>query len=349
MASVATPSFFGLLGGTGHTPAGGAMILGSLKSKSRDGEFVVISSDRRRAARAVSVAPSLREAIETWAVSRPKLEALARELEAGRVTDTLEVDETQFHSPLPRAFQWADGSAFLHHVKLVRLARKAPLPETLETVPLMYQGGSDDFLAPREAIPQVDFSHGTDFEGEVAVVVDDVPMGVSAEDALKHVVLVMIVNDVSLRGLIPAELAQGFGFVQSKPSSAFAPFALTPDELGAAWKNGRLHLPLLVHYNGKSFGSADAGRMFFHFGELIAHLARTRRLGAGTIIGSGTVSNEEPDRGSSCLAEKRMIETIESGAPVTPFMKAGDTIRIEMKDAAGVNLFGVIEQRVASV
>ena len=323
------------------------MILGSLKAKSRDGELIIVSQDRRRALRvAASVTPSLREALEAWSVSGPQLQALAADLNAGRCSEAFDLDETKCHSPLPRSFQWADGSAFLHHVKLVRMARKAPLPETLETVPLMYQGGSDDFLAPRDDIPQIDFSHGTDFEGEVAVVTDDVPMGVTPEEALKHVLLVMIVNDVSLRGLIPAELAQGFGFLQSKPSSAFGPFALTPDELGSAWRDGRVHLPLDVTYNGKFFGRADASAMFFHFGQLIAHAARTRRLRAGTIIGSGTVSNEEADRGSSCLAEKRMIETIAAGAATTPFMKAGDTIRIEMRDPSGVNLFGTIEQRV---
>ena len=323
------------------------MKLGTLKNPHRrDGDLVVISRDNKRAVRATPIAPSLREALETWAISKPKLELVARELEENRRTDAFEVHEEDFHSPLPRTFQWADGSAFLHHVKLVRMARKAEMPESLFTTPLMYQGGGDDFLAPTESIPQLNFDHGTDFEGEVAVVTDFVPMGIAPEDALQKILLVTICNDVSLRGLIPAELAQGFGFLQSKPSSAFAPFAVTPDELGESWKNGRLHLPLLVTYNGRSFGTADASAMYFHFGQLIAHAARTRNLGPGTIIGSGTVSNEDPARGSSCLAEKRMIETIEAGAPKTPFMSVGDQIHIEMKDERGQSLFGSIDQTV---
>lgn len=326
------------------------MKLGSLKiSGKRDGELVVISRDNRRAVRASHVAHSLREAVENWSTTRALLETLFNELEANRRTDCFEVDEAEFHSPMPRAFQWCDGSSFIQHVKLVRMARNSPLPETLTTVPLMYQGGSDDFLTPRESIPQIDFAHGTDFEGEVAVVTDFVPMGVTPEAALEKIVLVMIVNDVSLRGLIPAELAQGFGFLQSKPSSAFAPFAVTPDELGDAWKQGRLHLPLNVEYNGEFFGKANAGEMHFHFGELIAHAAKTRNLGPGTIIGSGTVSNEDRTVGSSCLAEKRMIETIDSGKPTTPFMKVGDRIKMEMHDKQGHSLFGTIDQKVVSV
>ena len=323
------------------------MKLATLKHPTKkDGELIVVSRDNQRAVRASSVAPNLREAIENWATTRPQLEQLFNELEASRRTDAFEVDEDELHSPLPRAFQWADGSAFLHHVKLVRMARKAEMPETLLKVPLMYQGGSDDFLPPRDGIPQIDFAHGTDFEGEVAVVTDFVPMGISPEAAIEKVLLVMIVNDVSLRGLIPEELAQGFGFFQSKPSSAFAPFAVTLDELGSAWFEGRVHLPLLVDYNGKPFGKANAGEMHFHFGQLIAHAARTRNLSAGTIIGSGTISNEDPSVGSSCLAEKRMIETIANGKPETPFMKVGDRIKIEMKDQYGRSLFGTIEQTV---
>ncbi|MCM2282212.1 MAG: fumarylacetoacetate hydrolase family protein [Bdellovibrionaceae bacterium] len=326
------------------------MKLGSLKhAHHRDGELIVVSTDHRMAVKASSIAPSLRTAIENWATTRPHLEKLSDDLNAGTAAGAFAVDESQLHSALPRTFQWADGSAFLHHVKLVRMARKASLPETLYTVPLMYQGGGDDFLAPREDIPQLDFSHGTDFEGEVAVIVDDVPMGISAEKALEKVILFMIVNDVSLRGLIPEELAQGFGFFQSKPSSAFAPFAVTADELKGAWREGRIHLPLHVKYNEQFFGNADAGHMHFHFGQLIAHAARTRNLKAGTVIGSGTVSNEDPTRGSSCLAEKRMIETINNGQPSTPFMKAGDTVRIEMFDADGRNIFGTIHQKVVSV
>jgi fumarylacetoacetate (FAA) hydrolase len=323
------------------------MKLGTLRnSAKRDGDIVVVSRDNRRAVRASHIAANLREAVEHWEQTRPLLEQLFNELEAGRRTDAFEVDEGEFHSPFPRAFQWADGSAFLHHVKLVRMARKAPMPESLRVTPLMYQGGSDDFLPPRDGIPQVDFAHGTDFEAEVAVITDFVPMGITPEAALDKILLVMIVNDVSLRGLIPEELAAGFGFFQSKPSSAFAPFALTLDEVGSAWREGRLHLPLHVEYNGERFGDANAGEMHFHFGELIAHAARTRNLTAGTIIGSGTVSNEDSTKGSSCLAEKRMIETIDSGTASTPFMKVGDQIKIEMRDDRGHNLFGTIHQKV---
>lgn len=323
------------------------MKLASLKSTvSRDGELIVVSKDNQRAVRAAAVAPSLREAIENWSTARPKLEAIYKSLNAGTVKEAFALDTDKLHSPLPRAFQWADGSAFIHHVKLVRMARGAPMPETLETVPLMYQGGSDSFLTPTEDIPQVDFAHGTDFEGEVAVVVDDCPIGITPEQALKKVILFLIVNDVSLRGLIPEELAQGFGFFQSKPSSAFGPFAVTEEELGGAWIEGRIHLPLDVEYNGEFFGKANAGAMHFHFGQLIAHAARTRPLAAGTIIGSGTVSNEDMSKGSSCLAEKRMLEKIHEGVIKTPFMKVGDRIKVEMKDQDGKNIFGTIEQKV---
>ena len=256
--------------------------------------------------------------------------------------------ESALHSPLPRSFQWADGSAYIHHIKLVRMARNAPLPETLETVPLMYQGGSDCFLAPTEDIPQIDPSHGTDFEGEVGVIIDDTPMGISAEKALEKIRLFVLINDVSLRGLIPDELAQGFGFFQSKPQTSFAPFAITADELGSAWRDGRIHLPLNVEFNGQFFGNADAGVMHFHFGQLITHAARTRPLSAGTIIGSGTVSNEDRARGSSCLAEKRMLEKIHEGVIKTPFMKPGDSVKMEMLDPGGTSLFGRIYQKVVT-
>jgi fumarylacetoacetate (FAA) hydrolase len=332
------------------------MKLGSLKPSTTkqnrvnlDGEPVLVSRDNSKAYPISQIVPSVREAIDQWPTVKPQLEKLYQELNAGKLTGTIAVDETQFHSPLPRAFQWADGSAFIQHVKLVRKARNAPLPPDLLTTPLMYQGGSDSFLAPRDDVPLVDFSHGMDFEGEVAVVTDYVPMGASPEEALKHIVLVMIVNDVSLRGLIPEELARGFGFLQSKPSSAFAPFAVTPDELGEAWKEGRLHLPLLSEYNGQWFGDPDAGQMHFHFGQLISHLAKTRDLGHGSIIGSGTVSNEDVKRGSSCLAEKRMLEQINDGKITTPFMKNGDTIKIEMKDKKGQNIFGTIFQKIRQI
>jgi len=322
------------------------MKLGTLKTSTRDGELIVVSKDNQRAIRATHIAPSLREAVENWAVCKPQLETLAHQLDEGIAKSSLVVDPEELHSPLPRAFQWADGSAFIHHVKLVRMARNVPLPDTLATVPLMYQGGSDSFLAPLEDIPQIDFNHGTDFEGEVGVIVDDTPMGITPEEALKNIILLVLINDVSLRGLIPEELAQGFGFFQSKPSTAFAPFAVTEDELGGAWFEGRIHLPLQVEFNGEFYGKANAGAMHFHFGQLIAHAARTRELRAGTIIGSGTVSNEDLSVGSSCLAEKRMLEKIHDGVIKTPFMKVGDTVKIEMLGSEGRNIFGTIHQRV---
>jgi fumarylacetoacetate (FAA) hydrolase len=320
----------------------------------RDGALVVVSRDLKRAVLAGSIAPSLRVAVENWAELAPKLASLGARLEAGSLSAADGVFGVQwgdFHSPLPRAFQWADGSAFLHHVRLVRKARKAEMPESLLSVPLMYQGGSDDFLAPTAGIPQIDFSHGTDFEGEIAVVVDETPMGVSPAAALERIRLLLVVNDVSLRGLIPEELAAGFGFFQSKPSSAFGPVAVTPDELGTSWREGRLHLPLHVEFNGEFFGRANAGEMHFHFGQLIAHAARTRNLRAGTIIGSGTVSNDKPGVGSSCLVERRMIETIEKGSASTPFMKVGDRVRIEVfsDEAKTQSVFGPIDQTVISV
>lgn len=323
------------------------MKLGTLKSSSADGELVVVSQDGKTYVKVPDIAPSLRVAVETWAASHPQLERVYKQLNEGRLDNALPVEPSQFHSPLPRAFQWADGSAFLHHVKLVRQARNSPMPDSLFEVPLMYQGGSDSFLAPTEDIPQIDFSHGTDFEGEVAVITGKVAMGASPEEALKSVILLMSVNDVSLRGLIPDELATGFGFFHGKPSSAFGPFAVTPDELGSAWKDGRVHLPLTVEYNGEFFGKANAGAMHFHFGQLIAHAAKTRHLMPGTIIGSGTVSNEDPSVGSSCLVEKRMIEKINEGTFKTPFMKVGDTIKIEMCNEKGQNIFGTIMQKVS--
>lgn len=323
------------------------MKLGSLKSsRSLDGELCVISKDLKKAVKATHLASNVREALEKWADIKAELEALSSELNAGRCVEAFDVIEDQFHSALPRTWLFADGSAFIYHVKLVRMARKAPLPETLFTVPLIYQGECGQFLAPTQNIPQRDFAHGTDFEGEVGVVTDFVPMGVTPEEALKHIKLIVLINDVSLRGLIPDELASGFGFFQSKPASALAPFAVTPDELADAWKEGRVHLDLDVKYNGEFFGKANAGAMHFHFGQLIAHAAKTRNLAAGTIIGSGTVSNEDHSRGSSCLAEKRMIEQIEKGEIKTPFMKVGDTVEIQMFNQNGQSVFGRIFQKV---
>lgn len=324
------------------------MKLGTIKNGTRDGELVVVSRDNQYFVKVPQIAQTFQQALDQWDELSPKLEAVYADLNAQKIKGE-SVTAEAFHSPLPRAYHWADGSAFIHHIKLVRMARNAPMPPTLETVPLMYQGGSDTFLAPTEDIPQVDFSHGTDFEAEVGVITKDVPMGISAEDALDKIVLFVIINDVSLRGLIPAELEMGFGFYQSKPSSSFGPYAVTKDELGEAWNQGRVELPLNVEYNGKFFGKANAKEMFFHFGQLIAHAAKTRNLAAGTIIGSGTVSNEDESVGSSCLAEVRMIEKIKTGEFKTPFMKDGDTVKIEMKNANGENIFGTIFQKVKAL
>lgn len=327
------------------------MKLASLKSKGKaDGELAVVSQDLKKFVQASHISPSLREAIENWSHVEGRLKKLSDDLNAGKCQDAKTIsDQSLFASALPRTWLFADGSAFVHHIKLVRQARKAALPETLYTVPLMYQAESGRFLAPTDDIPQHDFAHGTDFEAEVGVIVDHVPAGVSAEQALQHIKLFVLINDVSLRGLIPEELAAGFGFFQSKPNSALSPVAITVDELGSAWKDGRIHLPLNVTYNSQFFGRANAGEMQFHFGQLIAHAARTRDLPAGTLIGSGTVANENPEAGSSCLAEKRTLEQINAGEIKTPFMKDGDRIEIEMRNAEGQSLFGRISQQVRKV
>jgi len=324
------------------------MKLATLKDGSRDGRLVVVSRDLTRATEAFNIAPTLQKALDDWDRVAPRLSDLAEQLEHGSVP-TFRFHEHKCASPLPRALQWADGSAYVNHVELVRKARGAEMPESFWTDPLMYQGGSDSFLGPRDAITMADEAWGIDMEGEVAVVTGDVPVGVSPSDARAHIRLVMLVNDVSLRGLIPAELAKGFGFFQSKPSSAFSPVAVTPDELGNAWDGAKLHLPLCVDLNGKPFGRVEAGEdMTFDFGQLIAHAAKTRPLSAGSIIGSGTVSNKNPEgrRGHSCIAELRMIETIRDGKPKTPFLRFGDEVRIEMMDANGHSIFGAIEQKV---
>jgi fumarylacetoacetate (FAA) hydrolase len=332
------------------------MKLGSLK-QGRDGRLVVVSRDLTRATDAFFIRPTLQAALDDWDRVRPDLEALAAQVELGSVP-CFRFHEHDCASPLPRAYQWADGSAYVNHVELVRKARGAEMPSSFWTDPLMYQGGSDAFLGPRDPVPAIDEAHGIDFEAEVAVILGDVRMGASREEAAAAIRLVMLVNDVSLRNLIPAELAKGFGFFQAKPSSAFSPVAVTPDELGDAWDGGRLHLPLLSTLNGKPFGRPNAGiDMTFDFPTLISHAARTRPLSAGTIIGSGTVSNKGEDGspglpldqggvGYSCLAELRTVETIRDGEARTPFMCFGDTVRIEMKDRAGHSVFGAIEQRV---
>jgi fumarylacetoacetate (FAA) hydrolase len=332
------------------------MKLASLKDGSRDGKLVVVNERLTYCTDASHIAPTLQAALDNWDHVAPKLQVLAESLSHDAVP-TLRFHEHDALSPLPRAYQWADGSAYVNHVELVRKARGAKMPESFWTDPLMYQGGSDTFIAPRDPIKMRDEAYGIDMEGEIAVITGDVPMGVSAEGALSHVKLVLLVNDVSLRGLIPGELGKGFGFFQSKPSSAFSPVAVTPDELGEAWKDGKLHLPLHVDLNGQPFGRAEGGiDMTFDFGQLIAHAAKTRVLSAGTIIGSGTVSNKlnggpgkslsDGGAGYSCIAELRMIETIEDGEAKTPFLKFGDTIRIEMLDGDGHTIFGAIEQTV---
>lgn len=329
------------------------MKLASLKA-GRDGVLVVVSGDLQRK---LATGITLQTALDHWEEQQPELQALAERVEAGEGEP---FDEAACASPLPRAYQWADGSAYVNHVELVRKARGAEMPESFWSDPLMYQGGSDTFLGPRDPIVMASADWGIDFEGEIAVITGDVPMGASVEEAAAVIRLVMLCNDVSLRNLIPAELGKGFGFFQSKPSSAFSPVCVTPDELGEAWDGGRLHLPLLVSYNGEPFGKANAGvDMTFDFPTLVAHAAKTRPLGAGAIIGSGTVSNRDADGGAgrpvgdgglgySCIAEIRMIETIASGAPKTAFMAYGDQVRIEMRDAAGRSIFGAIDQQVCS-
>lgn len=327
------------------------MKLGSLKSGHQlDGSLIVVSSDHQRYVKVEDMAPqlgvrSLREALENWAKVEPVLLDISQKLEQTKQGSALQPE--QMLSCLPRTFLFADGSAFIHHIKLVRKARNADLPETLQTVPLMYQGEGGRFLSPTQDIPQVDFSHGTDFEAEVGVITDFVPMGTSPEAALGHIKLVCLINDVSLRGLIPAELAQGFGFFQSKPASSLSPFAVTVDELGSAYVGGRVKLPLNIELNGKLFGQPNAQEMHFHFGQLIAHAAKTRDLAAGTLVGSGTVSNEDSAVGSGCLAEKRTLEQINEGKASTPFMKVGDSVKIWMKSADGHDIFGQIAQKVS--
>jgi fumarylacetoacetate (FAA) hydrolase len=323
----------------------------------RDGRLVVVSRDLTRATDAFPVVPTLQAALDDWERYAPRLADLAEGLEHGSVP-SFRFHEHDCAAPLPRAYQWLDGSAYVNHVDLVRKARGATMPESFWTDPLMYQGGSDASLGPRQAVLARSEEDGIDFEAEIAVVTGDVPMGASREEALGSIRLVMLVNDVSLRNRIPAELAKGFGFVQSKPSSAYSPVTVTPDELGDAWRDGRLHLPLLALVNGTLFGKPDAGTdMTFVFGTLIAHAAATRRLSAGTVVGAGTVSNRDADggpgrpvaeggQGYACIAEQRMVETIRSGEPKTPFLRFGDTVRIEMKDAAGHSIFGAIEQEI---
>ncbi len=334
------------------------MKLATLKNKSRDGQLVVVSKDLATCVAVPGIAKTLQAALDDWDALSLRLASAYQELNVGNVPEPQEFDAAKCASPLPRAYQWADGSAYVNHVELVRKARGAEMPESFWEDPLMYQGGSDTFLGPRDDILMAqDEGWGIDFEAEIAVVTGDVPMGAAPQDAGRHIRLLMLVNDVSLRGLIPGELGKGFGFFQSKPSSAFSPVAVTPDELGDAWREGKVHLPLQSSLNGQKFGVPNAGvDMTFNFPTLIAHAAKTRALGTGAIVGSGTVSNKldggpgkpvaEGGVGYSCIAEIRMIETIETGEAKTPFMQFGDRVRIEMADERGDDIFGAIEQRV---
>ncbi|WP_207478886.1 fumarylacetoacetate hydrolase family protein [Arenibaculum pallidiluteum] len=324
------------------------MRLASLKEGGRDGTLVVVSYDLRKAIRVPEIAPTLQAALDRWQHCHAPLKDAFHALNQGAIDDVaFPFDPRACAAPLPRAFQWADGSAYVNHVELVRKARGAKMPPEFWTDPLMYQGGSDRFLGPCDPIELADESWGCDLEAEVAVITDDVPMGVTPEEARRHIRLVMLVNDVSLRNLIPAELAKGFGFFQSKPATAFSPVCSDPDGLGDVWDGGKIRLPLRSWINGELFGEPNAGAdMTFDFPTLIAHAARTRHLGAGTIIGSGTVSNLDRSKGSACIAEKRMLETIAEGRPRTPFLRHGDRVRIQMIDNHGNDLFGAIDQEV---
>jgi fumarylacetoacetate (FAA) hydrolase len=306
-----------------------------------------VSRDLALAHYASDIAGRMQRVLDDWQFVAPQLNDLYQTLNEGRARHAFAFDPRQCAAPLPRAYQWADGSAYVNHVELVRKARGAEMPPSFWTDPLMYQGASDDLIGAREDIVCASEEFGIDFEAEVAVITDDVPMGAGPEETAGHIKLMMLVNDVSLRNLIPAELAKGFGFFQSKPASAFSPVAVTPDELGTAWRDGKVHRPLVVHWNGAKVGEPDAGvDMTFNFPQLIAHITRTRQVRAGSIIGSGTVSNIDRSRGYCCIAEKRTLETIADGKPVTPFMKFGDTVRIEMFDGDGRSIFGAIDQRV---
>lgn len=323
------------------------MKLATLKNNTRDGQLVVVSRDLKTAVTVENIAATLQSALDNWTAVLPALTEVYDALNKGDVPAAIEFSQTQCESPLPRAYQWADGSAYVNHVELVRKARNAEMPESFWTDPLMYQGGSDAFIGPRDDIPVASEDFGIDFESEVAIITDDVPMGTEPKQAAQHIKLLMLVNDVSLRNLIPGELAKGFGFFSSKPSSAFSPVAVTPDELGEAWDGSKLHLPLTTHLNDELFGQPNCGvDMTFDFPTIVAHAAKTRPLSAGCIVGSGTISNYDRSAGSSCLAEKRMLEIIADGKPSTSFMRFGDKVTIEMFDQQGSSIFGRIDQTV---
>ncbi len=323
------------------------MKLATLNDGTRDGQLAVVSRDLKTAHVADGIAPTLQAALDDWSFIAPQLGELYQQLNEGLTRRSFDFDPARCMAPLPRAYQWADGSAYVNHVELVRRARNAEMPASFWEDPLMYQGGSDDFIGPTQDIVLAHEEWGIDFEAEVAVVTDDVPMGATPDEAHQHIKLIMLVNDVSLRNLIPPELAKGFGFLQSKPASSFSPVAVTPDELGDAWRGGKVHLPLRSTLNGRLVGQPEAGEdMVFNFPQLISHLCKTRNVRAGSIIGSGTVSNKDETRGYSCIAEKRALEMISDGEAWTPFMRFGDTIRIEMLDEAGKSIFGAIDQTV---
>ena len=323
------------------------MKLASLHNGSRDGQLVVVSRDLTCAVAVPQIAPTLQAALDNWAKCEPALRDVASNLEFGAIPEVLPFIPDRAMSPLPRAYHWVDGSAYVNHVELVRKARGAEMPGSFWTDPLVYQGGSDDFLGPRDDAPFRDEAFGIDLEGELAVITDDVPMGTTRAAAVSHIKLLMLVNDWSLRNLIPAELAKSFGFYQSKPATSFSPVAVTPDELGASWDGAKADLVLTVHINGVLFGAPRTGvDMTFDFAQLIEHIARTRNARAGTIVGSGTISNYHRDNGSACIAERRMLEQVETGAPTSPFLSFGDRVRIEIFDAGGQSIFGAIDQRV---
>lgn len=323
------------------------MKLGSLKEGGRDGTLIVVSRDLRHGVRATGIAATLQLALEDWSHLAPRLNALYESLNAGDADGVFDLDPQALAAPMPRAYEFVDGSAYLPHVERVRRARGAEVPESFYTDPLMYQATSAGFHGPRDAVKVISEEYGIDLEAEIVVITDDVPMAATAEQAAGHIQLIGLVNDVSLRNLIPGELAKGFGFLQSKPRSALSPVFVTPDELGTAWQDNKVHLPLLTHINGTWFGAPEAGvDMQFNFAQLVAHAAKTRPLSAGTIVGSGTIANEDTSKGASCFAEQRVVETLRDGKPSTPFMSFGDVVRIEMLDAAGNSIFGAIEQRI---
>ena len=323
------------------------MKLGSLKEGGRDGTLIVVSRDLTRAVRAKGIAATLQSALEDWSNLAPRLNALSESLNAGDADGVFDLDFNALAAPLPRAYEFVDGSAYLPHVERVRRARGAEVPESFYTDPLMYQATSASFYGPRDAVRVVSEDYGIDLEAEIVVITDDVPMAVTPAQAAEYIQLIGLVNDVSLRNLIPGELNKGFGFLQSKPRSTLSPVFVTPDELGDAWRDNKVHLPLLTHINGEWFGAPEAGvDMQFDFSQLVAHAAKTRALSAGTIVGSGTIANEDTGKGASCFAEQRTVETLRDGKPSTPFMKFGDVVRIEMLDSDGRHIFGAIEQRI---